>query len=313
MTNKRSRRARSAVRCVRLGSSYANCGDTYLGVMSGHVALHSWLPGRTMRMSELPEKRNAHSVAVETLGLTFAAILGLAAGPAAPLLTAALTPAATRLMEQVAAEWTRKGGIVAQAALSSSELNDPEEFCEILSGDPELIALVQKIVSAAAESGNGAKLRALGALLGGAVARRGDRVDETQLLTAALAAIETPHIVVLDLLMGPAPDDEKYREKAASAEAARTREGRPGNFTIPPHRDSGEAMSGYEPSAWLPEQIQEESPMEPGFALACLSVLSGHNLIKVLGTYGGGSRYKITDFGRALIKVMRQVAEPAES
>jgi hypothetical protein len=265
-----------------------------------------------MEMSELPEKRNDRSVAVETLGLVFAAILGAVGGPAAPYLTAALTPATSRLMEQVAAEWTRKGGVVAQAALSASGLTDPEEFCEILSGDPELIALAQKIASAAAESGNIHKLRALGALLGGAVARRGDRVDETHLLVAALAAIETPHIVVLDLLMRPEPDDEKYREKA-EAETAGTRESRPGTFTVPPHRDGGEPMSGYEPSAWLPEQIREQSPMEPGFALACLSVLSSHNLVAALGTYGGGARYKITDFGRALVKVMSQAAGPTGS
>ncbi len=48
--------------------------------------------------------------------------------------------------------------------------------------------------------------------------------------------------------------------------------------------------------------------MEPGFALACLSVLSSHNLVTALGTYGGGARYKITDFGRALVKVMSQAA-----
>jgi hypothetical protein len=263
-------------------------------------------------MSELPEKRSDRSAAVETLGQVFAAILGSAGGHAAPLLTAALTPAATRLMERVAAEWTRKSGVVAEAALSASGLSDPEEFCEILSGEPDLIALAQKIASAAAESGNAHKLRALGALLGGAVARRGDRVDEAQLLAATLAAIDTPHIVVLDLLTKPAPDDEKYRAKTA-AEAARAREGRPGTFTIPPHRDAGEAMAGYESGAWLPEQIREQSPMEPEFALACLSVLSSHNLVTALGTYGGGARYKITDFGRALVKVMSQAAGPTGS
>lgn len=260
-----------------------------------------------MRVNELPEQRNDRSVAVEMVGLVFAAILASPGGPAAPFLAAAFTPATTRLMEKVAAEWTRKGEVLAQAALSASGLSDPEEFCEILSGEAELIALAQKIASAAAESGNVHKLRALGALLGGAVARHGDRVDETQLLVAALAAIETPHIVVLDLLMRPAPDDEKYREKA-TVEAVRTQKDRPGTFTVPPRRDSGEAMSGYEPSAWLPEQIREQSPMEPGFALACLSVLSSHNLVTALGTYGGGARYKITDFGRALVKVMSQAA-----
>lgn len=52
--------------------------------------------------------------------------------------------------------------------------------------------------------------------------------------------------------------------------------------------------------------------MAPGFVLACLSVLTRHNLATTLATYGGGQRFKITDFGRALVEVMQQATEHIE-
>jgi hypothetical protein len=252
-------------------------------------------------------------MAVAALGEAFAAILGLAfGGPAAPVLIPALSPFTTRWMERAAAEWTRKSEVVADAALEASGLSDPEEFCDILYGDPELIALAQKIVWAASISGNSRKLQTLGAFLGGAVASRGDRLDETQLLVSALADIEASHAVVLDILTRPAPDDEKYsRKHAEDIEAARAKAANPSSFTIPPHRDGGEVMA-YEPGAWLPEQIQEHLPMAPGFVFACLSVLTRHSLAATLATYEGGTRFKITDFGRALVEVMNQVTGRTE-
>jgi hypothetical protein len=215
-------------------------------------------------------------------------------------------------MERAAAEWTRKSEVVADAALEASGLSDPKEFCDILYGDPELIALTQKIVWAASISGNSRKLRTLGAFLGGAVVSHGDRLDETQLLVSALADIEEPHTVVLDILTRPAPDDEKYgRKHAEDVEAAHAKAANPSSFRIPPHRDGGEVMA-YEPGAWLPEQIQEQLPMAPGFVLACLSVLTRHNLATTLATYGGGARFKITDFGRAMVEVMNQATGRTE-
>ena len=226
-------------------------------------------------------------MAVAALGHVFAAILGGAfGGPVAPFLTAALDPLTTRWMELAAAEWTRKSQVIADAALEASGLSDPEEFLEILDDNPELIALSQKIMWAASISGNSHKLRTLGALLGGVVASRGDRLDETQLLVSALADIEEPHTVVLDILTQPAPDDQVYRRKhAKDVKAARAKAANPSSFRIPPHRDQSELMA-YEPGAWLPEQIQKQLPMPPGFVFACLSVLTRHNPTPVtLGVY----------------------------
>ena len=135
-------------------------------------------------MSDSVEKRGSRDIAIASLGQVLAAIWGLAIGGpgiAGAVASAALGPIGEQMMERVAAEWTRKSDVVAESALETAGLG-PEEFCDILSGDPALIALAQKILWAASVSGNDRKLSALGALLGGAVASCGDRLDETQLL-----------------------------------------------------------------------------------------------------------------------------------
>jgi hypothetical protein len=209
------------------------------------------------------------------------------------------------MMELIFSEWGRKGNLVTAAALQASGLG-PDEFSGILAGDPALMGLAQRILWVASISGNDHKLRVLGGLLGGVVASRGDKLDETGLIVAALTDIDVPHTAVLEVLTRPAPDDEKYARKAAAdAEAARAKEENPASFTIPPHRDPDELLA-YEPGAWLPEQIEEQLPMPPGFVRACLSVLTRHDLARALVAYGGAQRFKITDFGRAMLEAMSQ-------
>jgi len=66
-------------------------------------------------------------------------------------------------------------------------------------------------------------------LLGGGVANRGDRLDEIQLLVDALADLDAPHALALNVLAGPAPDDEgcrcsvRYQELAGRAWSAAPR------------------------------------------------------------------------------------------
>src|SRR6266496_2888972 len=154
-------------------------------------------------MNDLPERRPSQEMAVSAIGTAFATLLGFVVLPAGPLTAATagamLTPYTTRLVELAAAEWHRKSELVAETALAASGLGD-EEFCARLSGNPDLLALAQKILWAASVSGNEHKLQTLGQLLGGAVKDCGDRVDEAQVLAAALADLEAPHVVVLDVL-----------------------------------------------------------------------------------------------------------------
>jgi len=202
------------------------------------------------------------------------------------------------MTELAAAEWTSKSNVVADAALEASGLSGPQEFCDILSESRELNALAQRILLAAYLSGYEDKLRTLGALLGRAAARRGERLlAETELLAAALADIEKQHVVVLDLLTGSAPDEEDQRRVTEGALA--------GGLSFSAER-TGDELVSWEQGAWLPEHIEAEVPLLPEFVLACLSALTRHGLVRAVATIGGGQRFKITDFGRALVEVMNQ-------
>jgi hypothetical protein len=237
-------------------------------------------------------KRDGHDAAREAISAVFAALLAGGTGPLAPFVAAAITPLTRRMVELIAAEWSRKSDVVADSALEYSGFDDPEDFCDALAEDPALIALAQKILLAASLSGNDRKLRALGSLLGDAVATH--RLDENGLLVDALAAFEDSHARVLDVLAGVAPDDDETRRAAAAAAAP---------------------MAVTDPSRWLLAHVEAKVPIASEFVLACLNALTRHGLARQLYGYGGLSRFEITDFGCVLLETMGNVAaraQPAE-
>jgi hypothetical protein len=212
---------------------------------------------------------------VAAAGSAFAAFLAAPTGPAAPFVAAAIVPLTTRMVQKAAAEWRRKSDVIANTAVQFSRLDDPGEFCEAVVGSPEMIALTQKILLAASLTGSDRKLQALGALLGTAVGRKGIRLDETNLMTDALADLEEPHVAVMDVIAAPAADPE----------------GRIG---------------------WLVEQVQAEVAMEPDLVLACLYALTRHGLaITEQNNYGAIPRFELTNFGRALADYMKRAARAA--
>ena len=99
----------------------------------------------------------------------------------------------------------RKTSVVAETALSTAGIADTEAFCDALTSDPDMIALTQKILFAAAVTGNDRKLRALGAALGRAT--HGHRLDETNILIDALTAIEEAHVIVMEVMASEAPEN----------------------------------------------------------------------------------------------------------
>jgi hypothetical protein len=221
-------------------------------------------------------------MAVSAGGALLAVVLGYvfhSAGPfAVDAAAAGLTPAATELVSRAAAEWRRKDEVVAEAALAASGLGDPEEFCARLSDSSDLIALAQKILWAASMSGNEDKLQMLGELLGGAVKARGDRVDEAQLLAAALTDLEAPHVMVLDVLTGPAPSPEAMLEGAGTAK---------------------------ERGWWSLTQVETAAtPLDHEFVLACLNTLTSHGLTKTGSAYGGEQQWTLSLLGPAMAAVM---------
>jgi hypothetical protein len=208
---------------------------------------------------------------VEAGGLLFAVFLGAGAGPVAGLfVTAAVTPLTRRMAEKIAAEWSRKSNVIAESALPACGLGNLEDFGDALTGDPDMIALTQKIFLAASATGNNRKLRTFGALLGGAIKREGHQLNEVNLLIDALEDLEDPHVAVMDVIAAPPPDE------------------RPG---------------------WLPTQVQAEVGIEPDLVLACLNMLIRHGLADTDNdTMGGIPQFKLTKLGRALADVIKRAA-----
>jgi hypothetical protein len=162
-----------------------------------------------------------------------------------------------------------------------------------------MMALTQQILSAASVTGNEHKLRILGALLGGAAAGHGETLGETRLIVAALSDIEEPHTAILEVLNGPAPDEEQQKRGTANALS--------GGMKAYSER-TGDELVAWAAGAWLPAQVQAESPVPAEFVPVCLSVLARHNLARAVATQGGGQRFQITDFGRGMLAAMSHAA-----
>lgn len=225
-------------------------------------------PAYTLGLVYNSENNCSPGPLVQAAGGTFAAFLAIPTGPFAPLAAAAMTPATTLMSERIAREWCRKTRMVDESVQATSGLS-PEDLGDVLTGDPEMIALTQRVLDAAASSGNEKKLRGLGALLGRAAANPGDRLDETQVLVAALADLEGPHLLVLDILTQQPP---------------------------------------VEWAGWAPSQVRERVSMGPEFVLACLNALTRHGLaapVSGTGLAGGEEQgFKITLLGQAIAAAM---------
>jgi hypothetical protein len=223
---------------------------------------------QTGRVADLEKPGEGRAVAIEMVSAAFAAILALPAGPAAPVVAALTAPLVARMAERVAAEWRRKTSMVAETAMSTAGIADPEAFCDALTSDPGMIALAQKILFAAAVTGNDRKLHALGAVLGRAA--QGHRLDETNVLIDALAAIEEPHVIVMEVIASEAPET------------------RPG---------------------WLSQHVQEKVALEPDLVLAVLSTLARYGLAgSDRNVYGSLDQYMLTRFGHLVLDLMKQAA-----
>lgn len=222
----------------------------------------------TDRVTDL-EGPDGPSMAVHAAGATLAAFLASIFGPFAPLVAPAITPGTTFMAERIAGEWRRKTRVVTESALGASGLG-PGDLGEALTGDPDMIALTQKVLEAAAASGNGQKLRGLGELLGRAAANPGDRLDETQVLVAALADLVGPHLLVLEVLTQEPPAPQW--------------------------------------AGWGATQVRERVSLDPEFVLACLSALTRHGLAAPAPGTGLTSDqeqgFAITRLGQAIAAAM---------
>lgn len=140
------------------------------------------------------------SVVIDVAAGAFAALVGYGVGDASgAVLGNALGPLLVRMLQRALPEWRRKAEKTLGAAFDSSHV-PPQEFLRIVESDPGLSALALRVLESVRFTANERKIKALGALLGGEIRRRGETVDEATLLVDAISQLEAPHVMVLEAM-----------------------------------------------------------------------------------------------------------------
>lgn len=196
-------------------------------------------------------------------------------GPwAATLVGASLTPGMSRLMVNVVAEWRARFVVVAEAAQSAAGLSQ-DELLETFADRPDLQPLLERVASAVKNTRLEPKLRILGTILGESIDKRPTEVDISMLLAATIDDLEAPHLRVIAIL------------------AVDLDPGNPG-------------------ASWGAEQIIAKAQDLPTEGVqAALGGLIRHGLAQTTAGYGGGTQYKITEYGHALLHFLQRIGESA--
>jgi hypothetical protein len=171
--------------------------------------------------------------------------------------------------ERMWQECQRRGQVMTDSAAVASQL-EPDEVIERLLTTDGLDSLVMRVLDAAARTDSMRKLRMLGAILGQAISTPSRPLDEDLLIVAALDDLEPAHLKVLEAL------DEH---------GGLSPEGHPKN-AVPPSLDNA-----------LPDLTVVGRQ-------AGIGGLLRHGLAVQTSPYGG-SGYTITEFGSAMLEVMR--------
>jgi hypothetical protein len=217
-------------------------------------------------------------VAAETAGATMGALVGYTVGgydvgsQVGAIAGAAVTPFLERWASLCIAEFGRRGPLVVEAAAASSGLPDGEVL-ECVVSDPRMQPLVSRILEAVAHTDSQEKLRLFGTVLGEAISNRPNRLDEAFLIVGALDELEAVHLRVMEVLEQeqPAGQDDWSDNLIAEQLVGVSSVGRQGG----------------------------------------LAALVRHGLVmtypRMYPSYGLPV-YELSDFGRALLHVMRKSA-----
>jgi hypothetical protein len=193
------------------------------------------------------------------------------AGVAAPLLAVLI-----RLGADAQSSRQRRGAQVLDGA--AEQVGGLDRLADIATADEARLELTARVIEAAMRTTHEQKIKALSRVLTNGLDGHAT-VDQSQILTAALDAIEAPHVQVLAELRGYA---DSHEEEV-------TPENRVNLLTLP--RGS----------------IADRLPGHREIMGAVIQVLAGHHLIEPVGgglTYeqwGGPDRWAITELGRALL------------
>lgn len=218
------------------------------------------------------------TVASAATGAVDLAITGTpSVGATAPLLAALV-----RLGGDAWSRRQQRGARVLDGA--AEQIGGLDRLADLATTDEARLEMTARFVEAAMRTTREQKIRALGRVLATGLAGHAT-VDQAQILTAALDAVEAPHIQVLATLRGHAdshegdiPDDQRVNRLTLVTGAIGDR--------LPGHRE----ILG-----------------------AVLRVLAGHHLIEPVGmgqtleAWGGPDRWAITDLGRVLLARLDEV------
>jgi hypothetical protein len=140
-----------------------------------------------------------------TAAVAAGAALGLPLGPAGAVVGAAagvlLEPLAAKIWDEVTGDARHRGGEALAYAKTATSLND-EEFERVISDSERSRLLTGTMLSAASRTVWDGKLRTLGqSLASGVLATDEAAIDTEQMILAAIADMEAPHLSLLDLLV----------------------------------------------------------------------------------------------------------------
>lgn len=175
-----------------------------------------------------------------------------------------LAPLTKRAAQCVSSEWEQNCSVALKAAERASGMSR-EELEEAISVVPGVIPLTIRVLFAAGMNGYDATLKGMGATLGHAV-REPERIDEAELILAAIAGFAPSHRAVLEALEAK-PEDEHW-----------------GDENLPEHVNAPRSIVGL-----------------------CVSALQARGLVRIHAGFGGVVPYNITELGRTVLAVLREV------
>jgi hypothetical protein len=234
-------------------------------------------PGRSAQRRMLDALPDV--VASTATGAVDFAITGTpSAGVAAPLLATLV-----RLGADARSSRQQRGARVLETA--AEQVGGLDRLADVATADEARLELTARVIEAAMRTTHERKIKALGRVLANGLDGHAT-VDESQIFTAALDAIEAPHIQILVVL----------RDNADA------------HGPDVPHRDRVELLS------LTNQQIIERLPGHKDVLGALTQVLDGYNLIDpvsggmTFGHWGGSDRWAISPFGRALLARLEEQA-----
>ena len=230
-------------------------------------------------------RRHLAELVPSTGGAVGGALAGVAIGGAPGAVVGAAAGAVVEhVVSEALARRRQRAAQAIQIAAGEAGLT-ADELLERFRTDERLHELAASVIAAAAETILQAKIRALGkALARGTLATDDGGIDQERFMVGTLAALEAPHVHVLQQL------GERYADYGSE------------------HSPDGTRRA----HGWTPFALRQRVPGLTRVLGPVLATLGSHDLIvnTAVGTYdyipGEGDRWVLTDYGRRLLDLLEE-------